>query len=82
MKKKNIKNIFGRSIFLLIFFCSFWPLVAVAAVDPFASFLQSNIKKYTAADAEYADRPYIRKLKGVLSARYANSRLWRCSGSG
>lgn len=68
MKKNSIRNIVGGSVFLLIFCCSSWPLVAAAAVDPFASFLQSHIKHYTAADAEYADRPYIKKLKGVLSA--------------
>ncbi|MBN1364751.1 MAG: hypothetical protein JW976_08105 [Syntrophaceae bacterium] len=67
MKKKHRKNIFGAGILLLIFFCSYWPIVAAAAVDPFASFLKSNIKKYTDADAEYADRPYIRKLKGSFT---------------
>ena len=67
MKKKHKKNIFQAGFLLLILFCSCWPLVAAAAVDPFALFLQSDIKKYTAADAEYADRPYIKKLKGSFS---------------
>ena len=67
MKKKHKKNIFQAGFLLLILFCSCWPLVAAAAVDPFALFLQSDIKKYTAADAEYADRPYIKRLKGSFS---------------
>jgi hypothetical protein len=67
MKKKHKKNIFQAGFLLFVLFCSCWPLVAAAAVDPFALFLQSDIKKYTAADAEYADRPYIKKLKGSFS---------------
>lgn len=67
MKKKQEKNIFGVFISFLLFFSVWMPQIAGAAVDPFALFLQSNIKKYTAADAEFADRPYLKALKGSLS---------------
>lgn len=67
MKKKYHKIMKGISIALLILFCTWLPSLVLAADDPFASFLQSNIKHYKSADAEYADRPYIKQLKGAFS---------------
>jgi hypothetical protein len=67
MRKKQEKIFYGVFILLLFFFCAWWLRDADAAVDPFAAFLQSSIKTYTARDAEYADRPYIKKLKGALA---------------
>jgi hypothetical protein len=54
-------------ILLLMFFCSLSPLTAVAAEDPFAALLKSNIKRYSGADAEYADRLYLKNLKKGFS---------------
>ena len=70
MKKKHNTIIRGAGIFLIILFCSWLPSAVLAAEDPFASFLQSNVKQYTATDAEYADRPYLRKLQGAFNADF------------
>lgn len=71
MKKKHNAIIRGAGMLLMIIlFCSWLPSTVMAAEDPFASFLQSNIKRYTATDAEYANRPYLRKLQGAFNADF------------
>lgn len=67
MKKQDEGKIILAVILLLMFFCSLSPLTAGAAEDPFAALLKSNIKRYSGADAEYADRLYLKNLKKGFS---------------